>query len=169
MKRTKLNHLLTVLLLILSMMLSGCALPLLEEIDPIHPMNDATAESRMDEAGRYSDPDDVAAYLHEYGKLPSNFITKREAAALGWKSSEGNLWEVTDQLSIGGDTFGNREGRLPSAAGRKWYECDVNYTGGYRGAERIVYSNDGLIYYTDDHYETFTLLFEGGKTNDANH
>jgi hypothetical protein len=111
------------------------------------------------EDGSYSTPEEVAKYIHTYGKLPMNYITKKEAAALGWESSEGNLWEVTDKMSIGGDVFGNREGRLPKAGGRKWYECDVNYNGGYRGSERILYSNDGLIYYTGDHYETFTQLY----------
>lgn len=62
-------------------------------------------------------------------------------------------------MSIGGDRFGNREGLLPDAEGRKWYECDINFSGGFRGAERIVYSNDGLIYYTSDHYESFTQLY----------
>lgn len=108
---------------------------------------------------RCSDPDRVAAYLHAYGELPPNFIRKEDARALGWDSADGNLWDVTDGMSIGGDRFGNREGLLPEADGRVWYECDVNYAGGFRGAERIVYSNDGLIYYTDDHYESFTLLY----------
>ena len=108
---------------------------------------------------RCSDPDRVAAYLHAYGELPPNFIRKEDARALGWDSADGNLWDVTDEMSIGGDRFGNREGLLPEADGRVWYECDVNYAGGFRGAERIVYSNDGLIYYTDDHYESFTLLY----------
>ena len=112
--------------------------------------------------GRYSAPEDVALYIHTFGKIPANFITKEEAEKLGWKSEEGNLWEVTDQLSIGGDIFHNREGLLPDAEGRTWYECDVNYNGSYRGPERIVFSDDGLIYYTNDHYATFTKLY-GGK------
>ncbi len=62
-------------------------------------------------------------------------------------------------MSIGGDHFGNYEGLLPDATGRKWHECDVNYSGGYRGAERLVYSNDGLIYYTEDHYESFEKMY----------
>ena len=62
-------------------------------------------------------------------------------------------------MSIGGDKFGNREGLLPKEDGRQYYECDVNYQGGYRGAERIVFSNDGLIFYTDDHYNSFTQLY----------
>lgn len=115
--------------------------------------------AELDEYASYTAPDDVAAYLNTYQRLPSNFITKREAADLGWESQRGNLWDVTDELSIGGDVFGNREGLLPKQSGRVWYECDVNYFGGYRGAERIVYSNDGLIFYTDDHYQTFVQLY----------
>ena len=86
-------------------------------------------------------------------------ITKKEARALGWDSSQGNLSEAAPCKSIGGDYFGNYEGRLPEADGREYHECDINSTGGYRGAERIVFSNDGLIYYTGDHYETFELLY----------
>jgi ribonuclease T1 len=116
-------------------------------------------ESNILESSSYSTPEDVAEYIHLFNKLPGNFITKQEAVSRGWVSSKGNLWEVTEQLSIGGDVFGNREGLLPSQDGRLWYECDVNYTGGYRGAQRIVFSNDGLIYYTTDHYKTFTQLY----------
>ena len=119
----------------------------------------AEAESYVEEGGRYTAPEEVAAYLHLYSELPENFITKRMASDLGWESNKGNLWDVTDEMSIGGDNFGNREGRLPEQDGRKWYECDVNYDGGYRGAERLVYSNDGLIFYTDDHYETFIQFY----------
>ena len=108
----------------------------------------------------YSDPYDVADYIHLYGELPPNFITKDDAQDLGWISSKGNLWDVAPGMSIGGDRFGNREGLLPSANGRQWYECDVNYEGGFRGAERILYSNDGLIYYTNDHYASYTPVYE---------
>ena len=114
---------------------------------------------QVEEDGVYSTPDLVAAYIYTFHKLPSNFITKNEASKLGWVSKEGNLWDVTDEMSIGGDKFGNYEGLLPKANGRQWYECDVNYYGGYRGSERILYSNDGLIYYTADHYESFTQLY----------
>ncbi|MDD2442583.1 MAG: ribonuclease domain-containing protein [Eubacteriales bacterium] len=117
------------------------------------------ASAELDEVSAYTAPEEVAAYLHAYGKLPGNYITKRQAGELGWDASRGNLWEVTDRMSIGGDRFGNREGLLPDKEGRVWYECDVNYNGGYRGAERLVYSNDGLIYYTNDHYQSFTRLY----------
>ncbi len=107
----------------------------------------------------YSTKDEVAAYLNEYQELPPNFITKAEAQKLGWDNSKGNLWEVTNKMSIGGDRFGNFEGLLPKAQGRQYYECDIDYYGGYRGAERIVYSSDGLIFYTGDHYKTFVQLY----------
>ena len=113
----------------------------------------------VEKDGRYTTPEDVAEYIHTFGTLPSNFITKKEAQKLGWDNKKGNLWDVTDRMSIGGDYFGNYEGLLPEADGRKYTECDVNYEGGYRGGERIVFSNDGLIFYTDDHYESFTQLY----------
>ena len=113
----------------------------------------------VEEGKNYSSKDEVAEYLHKHKELPPNFITKKEAGALGWKSSDGNLWEVTEKASIGGDVFGNREGLLPKKKDRVYYECDINYQGGYRGAERIVFSNDGLIFYTSDHYESFEELY----------
>lgn len=117
------------------------------------------SDTSIDEDGEYTSRDDVAAYLHLYQHLPSNFITKKEAKALGWESQKGNLGEVAPGKSIGGDYFGNYEGILPETEGREYHECDIDSDGGYRGAKRIVYSNDGLIYYTEDHYETFTLLY----------
>lgn len=120
---------------------------------------EAEVVSDIEEDGYYTNKEDVSLYLSTYHKLPHNFISKKEAADLGWESSQGNLWDVTDKMSIGGDRFGNREKRLPAKEGRTYQECDLNYQGKYRGAERLVYSNDGLIYYTGDHYETFTLLY----------
>ena len=117
-----------------------------------------TANVVMD--GTYTSKDEVAAYIYKFGELPQNFITKKEALALGWDAKSGNLWQVTDKKSIGGDRFSNREKKLPEASGRKWFECDIGYRGGRRGAERIVFSSDGLIYYTPDHYENFYLLYE---------
>ena len=113
----------------------------------------------ISESKEYSSKEEVAAYINKYNKLPSNYITKKEAENLGWESSKGNLWDVADGKSIGGDKFGNREGLLPKKSGRQYYECDIDYNGGYRGAKRIIYSNDGLIYYTEDHYKTFEQLY----------
>lgn len=150
-----------------SMLLSGCSfLEQLGSEEATQPTNSdiivtqPETESSTEEVALIS-KEDVAAYIHEHGVLPDNFITKKEAIALGWDSSEGNLWEVAPGKSIGGDVFGNYEKRLPQNSSRTWYECDINYQGGYRGAERILYSNDGLIYYTDDHYETFTEISFG--------
>ncbi len=151
------------LILILATIVSGCTVgdsnivevPKIEENIGIT----ENVESTIEEDGLYSTPEEVAEYIHLYNKLPQNFITKKEAIDLGWDSNKGNLWEVTDKMSIGGDSFGNREGLLPKAENRKYFECDVNYEGGFRGAERIVYSNDGLIFYTKDHYKTFEQLY----------
>ena len=121
---------------------------------------DVVAESpAISEDGTYTTKKDVAEYLHTYRHLPSNFIKKKEAQKLGWVSNEGNLWDVAPGMSIGGDYFGNYEGNLPEAKGRDYYECDIDFDGRYRGAKRIVFSNDGLIYYTEDHYESFELLY----------
>ena len=113
----------------------------------------------VSENGRYTSKDEVALYIHTYGHLPANFISKTKARQQGWESSEGNLDEVCPGMSIGGSTFYNSEGKLPDKRGRRWTECDINYHGGYRGAERIVFSNDGLIYYTGDHYQTYERLY----------
>ncbi|NJL76053.1 MAG: ribonuclease [Saprospiraceae bacterium] len=102
--------------------------------------------------------DDVAKYVSINRKLPSNYITKEQAKALGWKPNLGNLDNVAPSKSIGGDIFKNLEGLLPQAKGRIWYEADINYSGGFRGGERLLYSNDGLVYKTLDHYKTFTQL-----------
>lgn len=128
-------------LTVLFLLLTGCSQPL-----------------AIEEDGWYSSKEEVALYLETYGELPDNYLTKKEAMALGWNSKEGNLWEVTDGMSIGGDKFGNREGILPEKDGRVYYECDIDYEGGYRNEKRIVFSNDGLIYYTEDHYESFEEL-----------
>lgn len=120
---------------------------------------EAAAETpAIDEDGVYTTKDDVALYLHTYGHLPSNFITKKEAEKLGW--SGGSLEPYAPGKCIGGSHFGNYEGILPEKDGRSYTECDIDTLGAdKRGAKRIVFSNDGLIYYTEDHYETFELLY----------
>ena len=118
----------------------------------------ATPAPAIDEDGWYYSKKDVALYIHTYGKLPENFITKSEAQDLGW--SGGSVERYKDGAAIGGDKFGNYEGLLPKKSGRKYYECDIDTKGkNSRGAKRIIFSNDGLIYYTSDHYESFELLY----------
>ena len=107
------------------------------------------------EGGWYDSMEEVAVYLTLYDALPDNYLTKKQAQALGWDSRRGNLWAVAEGCSIGGDRFGNYEGLLPEKKGRRFTECDIDYDGGYRGAKRLIFSNDGLLYYTADHYQTF--------------
>ncbi len=116
----------------------------------------------VEEGESYTSKEEVALYLHLFEELPSNFITKKEAEALGWKKEPGEAGElqnVAPGKSIGGDRFGNYEKLLPEKKGRKYFECDINYVKGNRGAERIIYSNDGLVFYTGDHYKTFEKLY----------
>lgn len=112
----------------------------------------------VSEDGEYWTKDEVALYIHLFGHLPKNYITKSKAQKLGWTG--GSLEPYAPGCSIGGGYFGNYEGLLPTKRGRTYTECDIDTRGAKsRGAKRIVFSNDGLIYYTDDHYETFTLLY----------
>jgi ribonuclease T1 len=149
-----LKKIMSFLMFILSLTLFGCSTGT-ETVE----QQTGELEAVIDINGSFTSAEDVALYLHTYQELPQNYITKGEASNLGWNSELRNLWDVTDHMSIGGDIFYNREGYLPSADGRTYYECDINYNGGSRGAKRIVFSNDGLIYYTEDHYESFTLLY----------
>lgn len=112
-------------------------------------------QASLDEDGTYNSAEDVSLYLYTYGCLPENYITKKEARELGW--SGGSVEQVAPGCAIGGDTFGNREGVLPDG---NYHECDIDTIGqSSRGAKRLVYADDGRIYYTEDHYETFTLLY----------
>ena len=98
---------------------------------------------------------EVGNYIKKHHHLPDNFITKKKAKSMGWEPSRGNLWEVAPGKSIGGDIFRNFEQKVPEKRGRTWFEADINYRGGKRGKDRIIFSNDGLIYKTEDHYRTF--------------
>ncbi|MHB1454287.1 MAG: ribonuclease domain-containing protein [Saccharofermentanales bacterium] len=120
------------------------------------------AASSISEDGTYTSKADVALYIFQYKKLPGNFITKKEAQALGWTG--GSLEPYAPGKCIGGDYFGNYEGLLPKTDGRSYTECDIGTLGASsRGAKRIVFSNDGFIYYTDNHYESFSKLYGEGK------
>lgn len=123
-----------------------------------HPAN---SPPTLDEHGSYDSKEEVALYIHLYGRLPDNYLSKKEAEALGW--SGGSVEKYAPGKCIGGSRFGNYEGLLPDAPGRSWTECDIDTLGQKsRGAKRIVFSNDGLIYYTGDHYESFELLYGEG-------
>lgn len=149
------------ILMLLIGMAAGCGAPADEEYLETEEtqLEEEKLDVEVEESGEYTSKEEVAAYIYLYEHLPSNYITKDEAKELGWVSKEGNLGEVAPGKSIGGDYFGNYEELLPEEDGREYRECDIDSDGGYRGAKRIVYSNDGLIYYTEDHYESFELLY----------
>lgn len=94
-------------------------------------------------------------FLSNFNMLPDYYINKKHAQKSGWKDWKGNLSEVLPGKMIGGDLYRNKELKLPHAPGRTWFEADINYTSGYRNRQRILYSSDGLIFVTYDHYQTF--------------
>ena len=139
---------------------SPVILPAVDQQSPVSEVLSPVEQAPvLPEDGQYDDKDNVALYIHLYGKLPSNYVTKKDAEALyGWQG--GALDAIAPGKAIGGSYYGNYEGLLPDADGREWTECDIGTIGQTkRGAERIVFSNDGLIYYTPDHYESFELLY----------
>lgn len=132
----------------------------------VQPVNErapaSTDREDISEDGKYDSKEEVALYIKKFGHLPSNYVTKKAARNAGW--SGGPLDNYFPGCSIGGDVFRNLEGLLPKAPGRTYRECDIDTAGKRsRGGKRIVYSNDGLIYYTGDHYDSFTLLYGGGE------
>ena len=126
--------------------------------DPAGSKAASDAKVKVEKGKAYTDKDHVAAYIHVYKTLPPNFITKGQAAKLGWKT-EGPLDKVAPGKSIGGDRFNNYEKKLPDKQGRTWKECDIDYVKGNRNAKRICYSNDGLIYYSASHYRNFVRMY----------
>lgn len=163
MKR-KLTALLLLLALLLSLTACGDAAQTIDTVQQaaqtVQELAAAQEEETptIEEDGTYTTKEDVARYIHTYGHLPDNFITKKQAQALGWEG--GSLEPYAPGKCIGGSRFGNYEGTLPEKDGRTYTECDIDTLGASkRGAKRIVFSNDGLIYYTEDHYETFELLY----------
>ncbi|MCR8968510.1 ribonuclease domain-containing protein [Facklamia sp. 7083-14-GEN3] len=183
--KTKFNYLLSLLIISLSLFLSGCSQmeSLLQEVveetsvetiqkkdeeNSKGKSSDILADLKIDadrwqeaqsqnkklsENEVYYSVEEVAAYIHQYQKLPPNYITKSQAEQRNWTTSD-------KEWVVGGDRFGNREGKLPKASGRQYYEADIQ--AGYshhRGPERLVYSNDGLIFYTDNHYDSFEQLY----------
>lgn len=141
-----------VILIIAIVMVSGC---IIDNATSDSSKNQITSNTSIQENGQYDQKADVAAYIEKYNKLPSNYITKSEARSLGWHG--GYLEPYAPGKSIGGDVFTNRERVVPQ--GKSYIECDIDTNGSKtRGAKRIIYSNDGDIYYTSDHYKTFTKL-----------
>ena len=91
-------------------------------------------------------------------KLPDYYITRDEAEQMGWVKRKGNLASVAPGYMIFGGMYYNDGGKLPQKRGRIWYEADINYTGGYRNKQRLLFSNDGLVFVTYDHFKTFAEI-----------
>jgi len=132
-----------------------------EEEPPLHPncrckienMSAATAGTATQDG-----LDGADLFVMDTGNLPDNYITKREAIDLGWIGRKGNLAEIAPGKMIGGEIYYNDDGHLPQAPGRVWYEADINYSSGYRNRHRLLYSSDGLVFVTYDHYTTFIQI-----------
>ncbi|MFF2093013.1 ribonuclease domain-containing protein [Paenibacillus sp. NPDC058174] len=161
--------LLAAMIVMLAVVMAGCGNLTLNEINPPTASSSAdTGQKQQQQQQSQSKAPltsfkEVSDYIRQHHKLPDNFITKKEAEQLGWVASKGNLNQAAPGKSIGGDRFGNREGLLPKEKNRIWYEADINYKKGTRGADRILYSNDGLIYMTTDHYKSFTDITKKGS------
>ena len=115
----------------------------------------------VQESGKYTTRDSVAAYLCKFDKLPTNYVTQNEGKSL-YESKTGKTFEkwnfnpwTTIGVMIGGDKFANNEGLLPKGT---YHEADIDYSAKNRGTKRLVYQSDCVIYYTADHYESFSKL-----------
>ncbi|WP_241648678.1 ribonuclease domain-containing protein [Rosenbergiella collisarenosi] len=142
--------------IILALLLIGYALKVWHSpvASPSSPTQHSSSSSRASSEAN-SDPLAVARYIQAHQRLPDFYIRKGEARRSGWIASKGNLCDVLPGRVIGGDRFSNREHSLPDSAGRHWQEADVNFSCGRRNSDRLLYSSDGLIYLTTDHYRSF--------------
>lgn len=156
--KNRLKKLLTLFILLTALLGAFISYRLNNVENPVGPDTPNVVEVTVKEDGVYTSKEEVAAYLIAYHKLPENYITKTKAKKLGWDADSGNLTDVCKGCSIGGGPYQNLEGTLPED--ENYYECDIDYTTGYRNGKRLVYTKWGKIYYTDDHYETFVLIYD---------
>lgn len=117
-----------------------------EVLKPINP-------NLKDDISVITKAETVISYVKTNHHLPDFYLTKNEAKKQGWNPSKGNLCEVLPGKAIGGDYFNNREKQLPSS--EKYFEADVNYNCGNRNADRIIFTKNGDVYLTTDHYKSF--------------
>ena len=108
------------LALVMALSLTACSFVMLPEEQDLPA--DPKQEQQLAREGTYTTKEDVALYIHLYGRLPDNFITKKEAQQLGWTG--GSLEPYAPGCCIGGSRFGNYEGLLaapgPSATSTPW-------------------------------------------------
>ncbi|KIC63524.1 ribonuclease domain-containing protein [Chryseobacterium taiwanense] len=116
-------------------------------------VNDSASSSLQQSIDQLTEEKTVISYVKQNHQLPNYYITKNEARNQGWNPSKGNLCDVLQGKAIGGDKFGNREGKLPK--GQKYFEADVNYHCGNRNADRIIFTQNGDVYLTKNHYKSF--------------
>lgn len=129
-----------------------------QSLRPISPPEQALRDNKSQKIDQLTAEKSVVSYVEKYQRLPEFYITKKVARQNGWNPRVGNLCEVMPGKAIGGDKFLNREKRLPIAPHRQWYEADINYRCGHRGADRLLYSSDGMIYLSKDHYKSFNQV-----------
>ncbi|MCL2774337.1 MAG: phage head morphogenesis protein [Oscillospiraceae bacterium] len=140
----------------------GQIYPITETVDPAPPLHPhcrcriETMDAKKAGTATALGINGADYYLAHTGQLPDYYVTSSEAESnYGWNPGANTLGETAQGKMIGGDVYENRNGHLPDAPGRIWYEAGINYVGGSRGDERTVYSNDGLIFVTYDDYRTF--------------
>lgn len=122
--------------------------------DPGDGSESADADRKpVKEDGEYTAAEDVAEYIHIFHKLPSNYVTEKEAKKKGWRRYES---PAKYGIMIGGKKYRNYEKKLPKG---EYCECDVDYSGRARGRNRLVYTRDGTVYHTTDHYKSFKRLY----------
>jgi hypothetical protein len=117
----------------------------------------------IQENKKYTSKDSVAAYIYLFHKLPANYINKSAAQEL--YEAKGNTftkWNFNPLnvlgYMVGGDVYYNNEKKLPVIS-MVYYEADVDYFGDNRGTKRLVWTTDGAVFYTANHYETFVKLY----------
>ena len=93
-------------------------------------------------------------WIANIGELPKYYASYEYALSKGWRPRKWPSNFIPNQMITRGQYF-NDDGHLPSAPGRVWFEADINYKLGKRNSQRVLWSNDGLIFVTYDHYETF--------------
>jgi hypothetical protein len=153
----KSNHIIILLLVVIIgiMTYNSCSGKMQPNVPKIDSPNTANTNKINKDIDELTKEEVVVSYVEKNKKLPEYYITKKEAREKGWNASDGNLCDILPGRAIGGDIFSNREGKLPAQNGRTWYEADLNYNCGRRNADRILFSNDGMIFVTHDHYQNF--------------
>ncbi len=153
------SMLIMAVLIALSLYFKGSDLQDTEQAErPVSPPEQSIRNENAQKIDQLTQQSNVVSYVQKYQKLPAFYVTKKEARQAGWDAKKGNLCEVLPGKAIGGDRFLNREKRLPISPNRQWYEADINYNCGHRGADRLMYSSDGMVFVTTDHYKSFQKM-----------